>query len=133
MHQSIAKIVQIISDAFTHPERTCLQTDKPGCDGCRFFENGKCDYSARTLHYLQNYNIALSQWICIEDRVPTESDSDENMCVIAIHKTSNVRYYHWRSVANNPFDFTFWMPTPKAPTAKRQINVHIKGVKRQWK
>lgn len=56
-----------------------------------------------------------SKWILVKDRLPTIYDADADNCVLAIHKASNKRYYHWRSVADNPFDFTHWMKTPQPP------------------
>ena len=55
------------------------------------------------------------EWISVKDRLPTIYDADADNCVLAIHKASNKRYYHWRSVADNPFDFTCWMRTPQPP------------------
>ena len=54
-------------------------------------------------------------WISVKDRLPTIYDADDDNCVLAIHKASNKRYYHWRSVADNPFDFTHWMKMPQPP------------------
>ena len=57
--------------------------------------------------------VTVQEWISVKDRLPTIYDADADNCVLAIHKASNKRYYHWRSVANNPFDFTHWMKTPQ--------------------
>ena len=59
--------------------------------------------------------VTVQEWISVKDRLPTIYDADADNCVLAIHKASNKRYYHWRSVANNPFDFTHWMKTPQPP------------------
>ena len=59
--------------------------------------------------------VTVQEWISVKDRLPTIYDADADDCVLAIHKASNKRYYHWRSVANNPFDFTHWMKTPQPP------------------
>ena len=59
--------------------------------------------------------VTVQEWISVTERLPTIYDADADNCVLAIHKTSNKRYYHWRSVANNPFDFTHWMKTPQPP------------------
>ena len=59
--------------------------------------------------------VTVQEWISVKDRLPTIYDADVDNCVLAIHKASNKRYYHWRSVANNPFDFTHWMKTPQPP------------------
>ena len=59
--------------------------------------------------------VTVQEWIPVTERLPTIYDADADNCVLAIHKTSNKRYYHWRSVANNPFDFTHWMKTPQPP------------------
>lgn len=55
------------------------------------------------------------RWIPVTERLPTECDADEGYTVLAIHKTAKKKYYHWRSVADNPFDFTHWMPLPETP------------------
>lgn len=57
----------------------------------------------------------VQEWVSVKDRLPTIFDADADNCVLAIHKASNKRYYHWRSVADNPFDFTHWMKTPQPP------------------
>ena len=59
--------------------------------------------------------VTVQEWISVQDRLPTIYDADADDCVLAIHKSGNKRYYHWRSVANNPFDFTHWMKTPQPP------------------
>ena len=59
--------------------------------------------------------VTVQEWISVKDRLPTIYDADADGCVLAIHKAGNKRYYHWRSVANNPFDFTHWMKTPQPP------------------
>ena len=59
--------------------------------------------------------VTVQEWISVKDRLPTIYDTDADDCVLAIHKSGNKRYYHWRSVANNPFDFTHWMKTPQPP------------------
>ena len=65
-------------------------------------------------HLIMN-GVTVQEWISVKDRLPTIYDADADNCVLAIHKASNKRYYHWRSVANNPFDFTHWMKTPQPP------------------
>ena len=65
-------------------------------------------------HLIMN-GVTVQEWISVKDRLPTIYDADADNCVLAIHKASNKRYYHWRSVANNPFDFTHWMKTPPPP------------------
>ena len=64
---------------------------------------------------LLSHGVTVQEWISVKDRLPTIYDADADNCVLAIHKASNKRYYHWRSVANNPFDFTHWMKTPQPP------------------
>ena len=59
--------------------------------------------------------VTVQEWISVTERLPTIYDADADDCVLAIHKSGNKRYYHWRSVANNPFDFTHWMKTPQPP------------------
>ena len=59
--------------------------------------------------------VTVQEWISVKDRLPTIYDADADSCVLAIHKSGNKRYYHWWSVANNPFDFTHWMKTPQPP------------------
>ena len=59
--------------------------------------------------------IYPDRWIPVTERLPTIYDADADNCVLAIHKASNKRYYHWSSVADNPFDFTHWMETPQPP------------------
>ena len=63
-------------------------------------------------HLITN-GVTVQEWISVKDRLPTIYDADDDNCVLAIHKTTNKRYYHWRSVADNPFDFTYWTRTPQ--------------------
>ena len=63
-------------------------------------------------HLIEN-GITVQEWVSVDDRLPTIYDADDDNCVLAIHKTTNKRYYHWRSVADNPFDFTYWTRTPQ--------------------
>ena len=77
-------------------------------------------YSSRTaVEHIADWLIAngvtVQEWVSVTERLPTIYDADADNCVLAIHKASNKRYYHWRSVANNPFDFTHWMKTPQPP------------------
>ena len=65
-------------------------------------------------HLIAN-GVTVQEWISVKDRLPTIYDADDDNCVLAIHKATNKRYYHWRSVANNPFDFTYWTRTPHPP------------------
>ena len=65
--------------------------------------------------YLIAHGVTVQEWISVRDRLPTIYDADDDNCVLAIHKITNKRYYHWRSVADNPFDFTYWTRTPQPP------------------
>ena len=61
------------------------------------------------------HGVTVQEWVPVTERLPTIYDADDDNCVLAIHKSTNKRYYHWRSVANNPFDFTYWTRTPHPP------------------
>ena len=65
--------------------------------------------------YLIAHGVTVQEWISVDDRLPTIYDADDDNCVLAIHKATNKRYHHWRSVADNPFDFTYWTRTPQPP------------------
>lgn len=56
-------------------------------------------------------------WIPVSVRLPVESDTDKDrdFCVLGIHKATTCKCFHWRSVANSPFDFDYWRPLPKPP------------------
>ena len=69
----------------------------------------------RIADYLISNGVTVQEWISVTERLPTIYDADDDNCVLAIHKATNKRYYHWRSVANNPFDFTYWARTPQPP------------------
>ena len=74
------------------------------------------EISLQTHESVQNVpETNVGEWISVNDRLPTIYDADADNCVLAIHKARNKRYYHWRSVADNPFDFTHWMKTPQPP------------------
>lgn len=70
---------------------------------------------AKIADYLISNGVTVQEWISVTERLPTIYDADDDNCVLAIHKATNKRYYHWRSVANNPFDFTYWARTPQPP------------------
>ena len=72
-------------------------------------------FNAALADHLIANGVTVQEWISVKDRLPTFYDADADNCVLAIHKASNKRYYHWRSVADNPFDFTHWMKTPQPP------------------
>ena len=61
------------------------------------------------------HGVTVQEWVPVTERLPTIYDADDDNCVLAIHKATNKRYYHWRSVANNPFDFIYWTRTPHPP------------------
>lgn len=71
---------------------------------------------AKELHELREKN----RWTPVTERLPTEDDADSDNGVLAIHMGSKKRYYHWRSVADNPFDFTHWMPLSESPEEDSQ-------------
>lgn len=64
---------------------------------------------------ISKIETTTQKWIPVSERLPEESDADDDNCVLAIHKATKKRYFHWRSVADNPFDFTHWMPLPTPP------------------
>lgn len=76
-------------------------------------------FKSEIADYLISHGVTVQEWISVKDRLPTIYDADADNCVLAIHKASNKRYYHWRSVANNPFDFTHWMKTPQPPKGEK--------------
>lgn len=59
--------------------------------------------------------MANSNWFDVRDRIPTEKDADADGCILAVHKATTRRYFHWRSVALNPYDFTIWTHVPSLP------------------
>ena len=73
------------------------------------------DTAERIADRMMDHGVTVQEWISVKDGLPTIYDADADNCVLAIHKASNKRYYHWRSVADNPFDFTHWMKTPQPP------------------
>lgn len=76
---------------------------------------GNAIENKKIAYYLIAHGVTVQKWISVRDRLPTIYDADDDNCVLAIHKTTNKRYYHWRSVADNPFDFTYWTRTPQPP------------------
>ena len=69
----------------------------------------------RIADHLISNGVTVQEWVSVTERLPTIYDADDDNCVLAIHKATNKRYYHWRSVADNPFDFTYWTRTPQSP------------------
>ena len=76
---------------------------------------GNAIENKKVANYLIAHGVTVQEWISVRDRLPTIYDADDDNCVLAIHKITNKRYYHWRSVADNPFDFTYWTRTPQPP------------------
>ncbi|MBP3633149.1 MAG: hypothetical protein J6J43_01080 [Oscillospiraceae bacterium] len=73
------------------------------------------DAARKCVYYAKHGGVGLNRWIPVTERLPKESDADDDNCVLAIHKATKKRYFHWRSVADNPFDFTHWRPLPEVP------------------
>ena len=86
----------------------CAECEWEEHDGIITMQKSCCSLSALDCGKFK----ARPNWISVEDRLPTIYDADADECVLAIHKTRRRRYYHWQSVADNPFDFTHWMETP---------------------
>lgn len=63
----------------------------------------------------EDTDTVLMTWISTQERLPTENDANVDFEVLANHIACKKQSWHWRSVAENPFDFTSWMPIPKAP------------------
>ena len=93
---------------------TVLIFDKPVTVYCKPFEQFQ-DVLRRAAESLADDGVTVQQWIPVTERLPSEEDADDDACVMAIHKASKRRCFHWRSVADNPFDFTHWMPMPEPP------------------
>lgn len=86
------------------------------CYGTKEREECSCggDPSMCTF-YPKKRQLKFGKWIKVTDMLPIEEDADEDCAILAIHKKSKKKYYHWRSVADNPMDFTHWMPMPELP------------------
>ena len=85
-------------------------TEFYGCDPIYY------DVDALSIaQHLIAHGVTVQEWVSVTERLPTIYDADDDNCVLAIHKATNKRYYHWRSVADNPFDFTYWTRTPQPP------------------
>ena len=85
-----------------------------------FYDNNvRCDQKieglADDVMDIISNGVTVQEWVPVTERLPTIYDADDDNCVLAIHKATNKKYYHWRSVANNPFDFTYWTRTPHPP------------------
>ena len=91
-----------------------LLRNSPYFDTVKGYKGNDCTFE-QGADWLIAHGVTVQEWISVKDRLPTIYDADADNCVLAIHKASNKRYYHWRSVANNPFDFTHWMKTPQPP------------------
>lgn len=99
--------------------KDCKWFNAPGCaiyivdDTDKPKENDFCSFGERRTDNVPDANVG--KWIPVTERLPTDADADDLGAVLAVHKASRKKYYHWRSVADNPFDFTHWMPLPEAP------------------
>ena len=105
------KLVELLSEKCME---TCKQRKGYVCsvEECKCSKEKCCGFYAD--HLISN-GVTVQEWISVDDRLPTIYDADDDNCVLAIHKATNKRYYHWRSVADNPFDFTYWTRTPQPP------------------
>lgn len=102
------KLIMLLGDDTCHRE----------CSECEYHENENAciRYLKESLadHLLAN-GVTVQKWIPVTERLPEESDADDAMGVYAVHKRSLKRYWHFASVKDNPFDFTYWMPLPLPP------------------
>ena len=89
------------------------------CTLCPYYKIENCAFDSANdildLIERQQAELEKRQWISVDDRLPSEQDADDIGMVLAVHKTSKKRCYHWRIVVDNPFDFTYWMPLPEPP------------------
>ena len=53
-------------------------------------------------------------WVPVEDRLPTQADSDAQHCVIGWHKYNGVMVTGWHQFKVGGM-YTHWMPVPKSP------------------
>lgn len=106
MNTQIEEMAKIL-----HPDR-CFDAD---ITACRKMED--CDVCRATKLYNAGYR--KQEWISVTERLPTEDDADADYAILAVHKRSVKRYFHWKSVADNSFDFTHWMPLPLPPETEK--------------
>jgi len=102
------KLIELIDEAL---ESGCRHNS---CSNCSYLEEEHCSMAVIADHLIAN-GVTVQKWIPVTERLPNGHDADADICVLAIHKACNKRYWHWRSVKDNPFDFTHWMPTPEPP------------------
>ena len=91
-----------------------LLRNSPHLDTIKGYKGNDCTFE-QGADWLIAHGVTVQEWVPVTERLPTIYDADDDNCVLAIHKATNKRYYHWRSVANNPFDFTYWTRTPHPP------------------
>ena len=91
-----------------------LLRNSPHLDIVKGYKGNDCTFEQGADWLIAN-GVTVQEWVSVTERLPTIYDADDDNCVLAIHKATNKRYYHWRSVANNPFDFTYWTRTPQPP------------------
>ena len=90
---------------------TCRYQDKRFVCKIHFFAD---HLIANGVTFATDNNVG-GKWISVEERLPTEDDGDAVGAVLAIHKAAKKKYWHWGNVAENPYDFTCWMPLPEPP------------------
>ena len=91
-----------------------LLRNSPHLDIVKGYKGNDCTFEQGADWLIAN-GVTVQEWVSVTERLPTIYDADDDNCVLAIHKATNKRYYHWRSVADNPFDFTYWTRTPQPP------------------
>lgn len=78
--------------------------------------------SFQLLHTYEDTGLTpeeIPHWISVSERLPNKNDANKDSSILAIHKSDTKQYWHWKSVADNPFDFAFWMPVPKPPEGEK--------------
>jgi len=78
-----------------------------------------------TAAFIAGFKVScpVSEWVSVEDRLPTETDADENGKVLIWREMNDGQ----KSLSKSIFDYwmvkncdssTFWMPLPTPPTTK---------------
>lgn len=89
-----------------------------GTPTVEYYNNGDpVTFEMREIKGLIRNAPTVSPWVKTADRLPTESDADSELMIMAWHIYFGYEAVAYGSVIDEPEMFTYWMPIPPLPEA----------------
>ena len=89
-----------------------------GTPTVEYYNNGDpVTFEMREIKGLIRNAPTVSPWVKTADRLPTESDADSELMIMAWHIYFGYEAVAYGSVIDEPEMFTYWMPTAPLPEA----------------